>query len=203
MLAVIDYGFGNLKSLSNALVYLGVNHKVTSKTSEICNSDFIILPGVGAFDSAMNQLQSSGLYDLLIKRVTVEKVPVLGICLGMQLLCSSSSEGSLNGFGWVKTKVNEIDNSEYFFPLPHVGWKFIESAKTQDTLGKFYFTHSYSIDANQISLDSYHTIRLGRKKYVAALQSDNIMGVQFHPEKSGSAGLDLLANTIQTHKLPS
>lgn len=201
MLVIVDYGVGNLKSLSNALTYLSIDHKVTSTASEICDSDFLILPGVGAFDSAIHRLVSSGLYSLLDKRVSVEKVPVLGICLGMHLFCSSSSEGSLTGFDWVKAKVIEIDNSDPFFPLPHVGWKLIESAKTHETHGKYYFTHSYAIESNDTPFDSCHTITLGRNKYVAAFQVDNIIGCQFHPEKSGSAGLHLLANTIQTHKL--
>lgn len=189
MIGVIDLGISNIGSVLNMFKHVGHEAKGISKKSELEECSKIVLPGVGSFDKGMAALQSSGLIDTLNKRVVEEKVPVLGICLGMQLMCSSSEEGRLPGLGWIDARVMDFRGSA--IPpskTPHMGWNTVEVKKSIDlTSGfepdtRFYFVHSYYVEcANK--LDVLLTTKYG-SEFVSAFQVGNIIGAQFHPEKS-------------------
>ena len=189
MIGVIDLGISNIGSVLNMFKHVGYEAKGISKKIELEKCSKIVLPGVGSFDKGMAALQSSGLIDTLNKRVVEEKVPVLGICLGMQLMCSSSEEGRLPGLGWIDATVRDFRGSA--IPpskTPHMGWNTVEVKKSIDlTSGfepdtRFYFVHSYYVECAN-SLDVLLTTKYG-SEFVSAFQVGNIIGAQFHPEKS-------------------
>lgn len=200
-ITLIDYGMGNVKSIKNALAHIGdFDVEVTSDHDSIRSADCIILPGVGAFPDAMKNLTDRGLVELLNEIVLVEKKPLLGICLGMQLLFSSSEEGNVdNGLGWIPGSV------EYMRPgeecrVPHIGWNNLhlkQPSKMFDSLGddkNFYFVHSY----HAVCPDEYviASFDYGRE-FTAAVQKENVVGMQFHPEKSQKNGLAALKSFIE------
>jgi glutamine amidotransferase len=200
MVAIIDYGLGNVGSIKNMLKKIGVQSVVTSDISEISEAEKIILPGVGSFDYGMENLINSGLTEILELKVIRQATPLLGICLGMQLLTNSSEEGKLKGFGWVDaiTKKFNFKDSHQKLKIPHMGWNSInienESPLTkelpEDT--RYYFVHSYYVECNNpqdIVLTSNHGI-----KFTAVFQQNHIFGVQFHPEKSHKHGMKILSN---------
>ncbi len=188
---------GNLGSVLNMFKYIGVNAKVTSDFNEIKKAQKILLPGVGSFDKAMERINNYGLREILDEQALLQKKPVLGICLGMQLLTRGSEEGSLPGLGW-------IDASASRFPLipklriPHMGWNSVTpltpSPLTENLPydSRFYFVHSFSVHVdkaeNSILKCSYGI------DFDAAIQKENIYGAQFHPEKSHKYGMQLLKN---------
>lgn len=200
MIVIVNYGAGNIKSIQNMLKKIGVQSKMSSDSSEILEADKLIIPGVGHFDYGMQQMKTSGLIETLNTKVLEEKTPVLGICLGAQLLGKGSEEGNEPGLGWlnmdvVKFDVSKIDSQ---FKVPHMGWNEVNyvkpSALTKDLEGtqRYYFVHTY----HMVTKDKNDT--LGESHYgydfVAAVESDNIFGVQFHPEKSHKFGMKLLTN---------
>lgn len=201
MIAVIDYGLGNLRSVAGAVRKLGFEPVVSGAAENIEKAEKLILPGVGAFGDAMKNLRASGLADLLHRLVLDEKRPILGICLGSQLMAKESDEfGRHAGLGWIDASVVRIDPGEEKLRVPHVGWNDLFQIK-QDPLFRgiphealFYYVHSYCIrcDDPKIAIGEceYGT------RFTAAFHKDNIYGTQFHPEKSQQCGLNLLKNFL-------
>jgi glutamine amidotransferase len=200
-IAVVDYGVGNVGSILNMLKKLGVLVKFTKDIETIRNASKIILPGVGSFDYGMNNLESSNLIDVLNETTFIRRTPILGICLGAQLMTNSSEEGIKKGLGWFNAEVKKFvfsKNSE--LKVPHMGWSFVNVIK-QNILtnnlysdSRFYFVHSYYI-SSFISEDVMFKTYYGFD-FVSGLQKDNIYAVQFHPEKSHKYGLKLIQNFI-------
>lgn len=193
---LIDYGMGNLASIESALDSLGIAHMRTQKPQEILEAKSLILPGVGAFGKAMENLKSRKLIESLNEAVLKKKTPILGICLGMQLFAESSTEmGNHTGLGWIPGKVDKIKTKT--LPLPHVGWNTLEFSKDSILFNRleknthFYFDHTFYFvtDSKNIYGQTQYDLSL-----TAVVQKDNIYGVQFHPEKSQNAGLKLLRN---------
>ena len=194
-LCIINYGMGNLNSVRNALAFLGYAAAITSDVDEVAAADAYILPGVGAFGQAMANLRSSGLADVLGREVLDRGKPFLGICLGLQLLASDSEElGRHKGLGWIDGHVRALEEGAVE-RVPHVGWSAVHVAREHPLFGSvetqdcFYFDHSFHLECD----DDWVLVncRYGRD-IVAAVQRDNVMAVQFHPEKSQRAGLKLL-----------
>ncbi len=201
MIVIIDYGLGNLGSIKNMLRKIGYSSEISSNPELIAQASKIILPGVGAFDTGMSKLNSLGLVSLLNKKVIEEKTPVLGICLGAQLMCKNSEEGALKGLSWFDAEVlafNGRFESTKELPVPNMGWIDVEVQKANKLVEnlplnpRFYFVHSYFI-STQIKADILLTSQYGIT-YTSALQKDNIFGVQFHPEKSHKYGFQMLKN---------
>ena len=197
MITVVDYGMGNLGSITNMLNRIKVPVNVTSNVSEIENASKLLLPGVGKFDAAMNKINDSGLRDVLDKKVLNDKIPVLGICLGMQLLTCSSEEGSVPGLGWIKASTKKFPVFDDL-KVPHMGWNVVdvsnESLLTQSLPkdSRFYFVHSYCVhvhDSNNSILKTKYGI-----EFDSAISHGNVFGTQFHPEKSHKFGMQLLRN---------
>jgi glutamine amidotransferase len=201
MITIIDYKTGNLGSIQNILKRIGEDSVITSDKNEIDKATKLILPGVGTFDTGMKNLSALDLIDVLNKKVLVEKTPVLGICLGMQLLSRGSEEGSLSGLGWIDAftvRFQFKDTVEY--KIPHMGWNFtnpVKNSRLFDNMypdARFYFVHSYFFRANDkddILASSNYEI-----EFTSAVEKGNILGVQFHPEKSHKFGMRLLKNFV-------
>jgi len=203
MLAIVDYGVGNLASIKNMLKKTGNDSIISSNESVILDADKLILPGVGAFDTCAEKLQQSGLIHAINKKALEEKIPVLGICVGLQLLMEGSDEGVLPGLGWIKGRVKKFDQSAMppGTKIPHMGWTDVELAKSSYLFHdmyespRFYFVHSYHPELSNES-DVLLYARYGYR-FVAGVQHANIMGVQFHPEKSHKFGMKLLENFVK------
>jgi glutamine amidotransferase len=201
MIAIIDYGMGNKHSVYNALKYIGAEALISKDPREIRKAERLILPGVGAFGAAMENLRQFGLIDILNEEVMVKGKPFLGICLGMQLLAATGTEkGLFKGLGWIAGEVQKLHPPGTGFKLPHVGWNDIELVR--DTalfkgLKKekaFYFVHSYAIrleDKNDLIATGNYGV-----DFTAAVVKDNIFATQFHPEKSQKNGLTILENFV-------
>lgn len=199
MIAVIDYGMGNIGSILNMFHKIGEDAVVTADYEEILRADKLVLPGVGSFDNGMKNLNSSGLSEVIRCMVLEKKKPILGICLGMQLLGKSSEEGSLSGLGLIPFK-----NNRFFFDddpdmkIPHMGWDIV-TIKRNDPIfegvsgqQRFYFVHSYHAVCED-ERNCLMTCEFGYP-FAAAVKKDTIYGVQFHPEKSHKYGMKLLEN---------
>lgn len=197
MIAIVDYGVGNLGSILNMLKRAGLEGVIAETEAQIEAADRIILPGVGAFDRAMQRLNASGLRAILDEKALVEKVPLLGICLGMQLLTMGSEEGVEPGLGYIDARAVRFPIDAHL-KVPHMGWNQVTKAQASpltDTLpddSRFYFVHSYHVQvANQAN--ALLKCRYGLE-FDAAITSGNIYGAQFHPEKSHRFGRALFAN---------
>ena len=199
MIAIVDYGMGNLYSVKNMLKYLGYDSDVTGEISRIEAADKLILPGVGNFGRAMDVIRQSGLLEILNRKVLEEKTPILGICLGMQLLLEHSEEGDCDGFGWIPGEVKKFcfpDHPE--LKIPHMGWDYIEKQKESHLFAdstdgeRYYFVHSYYVTCRSRA-DVAATTEYGIR-FDSVVQRDNIMGTQFHPEKSHRFGMGILGN---------
>lgn len=202
MVTVINYGLGNLGSIQNMLKKVGEKSIITSSEEEISKAEKLILPGVGAFDTGMSNLHSLGLIDVLNKKVLKEKTPVLGICLGLQLMTNKSEEGKLKGLGWfdaetIKFSFPENDNK---FKIPFMGWNYVRTTKESrlfmdmHTDPKFYLVHSYFV--KPFYKEDLLCVCEYSMDYATGLEKDNIFGVQFHPEKSHKYGIKLFQNFI-------
>lgn len=199
MIAIIDYGAGNLHSVKNALDFLGADNIVTGNKEEILNADKVILPGVGAFGDAMKCLEESGLTKT-VKAVAESGKPFLGICLGLHLLFEESEESpGVKGLGIFKGKIVKIpDNGS--LKIPHMGWNNIHITKDSKILKNIgsepyvYFVHSYYVEAEDSSVVSAYT-EYGQRLDIAVEQG-NVFATQFHPEKSGDTGMEILKNFI-------
>ena len=195
-ISVIDYGAGNIASLINVYEYLGYDLDVISSPNKVLEAKKLILPGVGAFDSAMTGLSEMNLVNPIKEAVISNQTPILGICLGMQLLGTGSSEGDLVGLSLVPAKSISLKTLGSSLKVPNMGWSEIHpSNKTQlfaseDNFYRFYFAHSYFVQCSNKE-DIAATINFGHEICVA-IEKNNIFGVQFHPEKSHSSGLKLL-----------
>ncbi|MEM4255188.1 MAG: imidazole glycerol phosphate synthase subunit HisH [Candidatus Norongarragalinales archaeon] len=203
MLVVIDYGVGNLGSILNMLKRIKADAKISSDARVIEKADKLILPGVGAFDAAMSALNSTGLIPLLNEKVLKDNTPVLGVCLGMQLLTASSEEGKLPGLGWVEGKT-----VKFKFPknsglkIPHMGWNTVKIVKEYPLLQnmpedpRFYFVHSYHVECKNPG-DVAATTHYGYD-FPSVISKGNIYGAQFHPEKSHKFGMKLYENFVKS-----
>jgi glutamine amidotransferase len=200
MIAIIDYGMGNVKSILNALEYIGYDAVITYDKDIINKASHIILPGVGAFKDAMDNLQNRKLIDILYKEIVIEKKPFLGICLGMQLLADYSREyGWHKGLGFIGGNVVKMDVEKFDLKVPHVGWNDIEIMKKHPvfkgldkTEQSYYFVHSYCFEVSQREcLAASCTYGID---FAAAVIKENIIATQFHPEKSQDNGLQFLDN---------
>jgi len=199
MLAIVDYGLGNLRSICAALDRLEISYDCTSDKETISNASGLILPGVGAFGDGMSNLRQLGLIELLGDLVLERKRPVLGICLGFQLMAREGHEfGRAAGLGWIEGAVVPMQKVDESVRIPHVGWNDCTRSRQSPLFDEipdnalFYFTHSYhmqcSDEADVVAVSDHGT------RFVAAVEKGNIFGTQFHPEKSQWHGLSLLRN---------
>ncbi len=197
MITIVDYGMGNLGSILNMFKRIGVESCVSGDLDTISKAQKLLLPGVGAFDAAMSKINSSDLRKILDHKALKEKIPVLGICLGMQLLTRSSEEGILPGLGWIEASTIRFPVKP-ILKVPHMGWNLVTpphpSLLTKDlpAESKFYFVHSYyvKVDNEKDSiLKAHYDVH-----FDAAIEHENIYGAQFHPEKSHKFGMQLLSN---------
>ncbi|MES2691176.1 MAG: imidazole glycerol phosphate synthase subunit HisH [Bacteroidota bacterium] len=198
MITIVNYGMGNLGSIHNMFKYLGIPAQISASESEIANAEKLLLPGVGAFDAAMQKLNSSGLKEVLDHKVLVEKKPVLGICLGMQLLTNKSEEGSLKGLGWIDAETVKFRPDNTQIKIPHMGWNLANEVRPSLLTGslpdepRFYFVHSYYVKAKD-EKDVLMKTRYG-VDFDSVVQHENIYGAQFHPEKSHKYGMKIFQN---------
>lgn len=200
MIAIVDYGLGNVRAFTNVYKRLNIDVVVAGSADVLREATKIILPGVGAFDHAMQLLDGSGMRSALDELVTNRRVPVLGICVGMQILAQGSDEGVLPGLGWVAGRVRSFRSlvPGWSLPLPHMGWNDVRPAATSRLLSgleneaRFYFLHSYFFECERTA-DVAATATYG-KEFCAAVRHENVYGVQFHPEKSHHWGTQLLQN---------
>ena len=200
MIAIVDYGLGNVKAFANVYERLNVPTYIVRNREDLKKATKVILPGVGAFDHAMNKLNQSGMRDELDALVLEKHLPVLGICVGMQMLAQSSEEGALKGLGWLDGVVKKIDSAaiKSITKLPHMGWNDIAPRTDNPLLSalngnfRFYFLHSYYFQCKQPE-DVIATTNYGMK-FASVVNHRNIYGVQFHPEKSHQWGIQLLKN---------
>jgi imidazole glycerol-phosphate synthase subunit HisH len=202
MIHILDFGVGNVRSIVNMIERVGGVAKLISNPRELSASTKLILPGVGAFDHGIACLREGGWIDALNEAVLERKVPVLGICLGMQLMCKSSDEGSASGLGWVNAHVRLIQSSMASnLKVPHMGWNAVTVVQQNPLIPmdgdqrRFYFVHSYHVVPND-EADILARTHYGFD-FVAAFRRGNVYGVQFHPEKSHRFGKELLGNFVR------
>jgi glutamine amidotransferase len=200
MIAIIDYGLGNVLAFENIYRRLNIPVSVAKSADDLLGASRLILPGVGSFDYAMKQLDRSGMRTLIETLVLRNKIPILGICVGMQMLANSSDEGALPGLGWINGSVRRFDGLKMptGCSLPHMGWNDVNPVTTSGLFGgglgdgRFYFLHSYYFECchqtNVLATTDYGGV------FSSAVRRDNIYGVQFHPEKSHHFGNQLLKN---------
>ena len=198
MITIVNYGMGNLGSMHNMFKRVGVNATIESDPKQILLAEKLILPGVGAFDAAMQCINSlPGLKDALVRKALVDQVPVLGVCLGMQLLTDKSEEGILPGLGWIAGSTRRFPR-ESGLKVPHMGWNVARPVTTcslTKDVGvepRYYFVHSFHVTV----ADPTHSIMRTQYgiEFDSAICKDNIFGVQFHPEKSHRFGMQILKN---------
>jgi imidazole glycerol-phosphate synthase subunit HisH len=200
MITIVDYGLGNIRAFLNVYKRLNIEARAVTIADDLLGASKIILPGVGHFDQAMTRLDASGMRATLDTLVLRDKIPVLGVCVGMQILGRTSDEGTLPGLSWIDGHVRSFRSSEPTaqLPLPHMGWNDVQPTTTSPVFeaiesdGRFYFLHSYFFECTQkqdvMAVANYGT------EFVCAVHHDNIYGVQFHPEKSLRFGTRLLQN---------
>lgn len=200
MIHLIDYGVGNIQAFLNTFKRLGIDAKRVSTPEELCGATHLILPGVGAFDHAMNLFNNSGLRSKVEEMVLIEKIPVLGICVGMQMLAAESDEGNMPGLNWIPGRVRSFSSNKDLkeLPLPHMGWNDVNISVNHPLLKdfadnlKFYFLHSYYFECD----NAEHAIATANYgfDFDCIIASRNVFGIQCHPEKSHSYGVQLLKN---------
>lgn len=197
MIGILDYGAGNVQAIARIYNNLKIPNKLITNDLDFENVDKLILPGVGSFDAVVSKLNESGLKERLSELVLIEKIPVLGICVGLQIMAKSSEEGTLMGLGWINATVKKFNlPNEYY--VPHMGWNTYGLTGinnifngTDDELG-FYFVHSFYFDLEE-EIDSVAKTTYGIE-FTSAIKKGNIVATQFHPEKSHSNGVTLLKN---------
>lgn len=200
MITIVDYGLGNIQAFANIYKRLDVPVTFAKTARDLAGATHIVLPGVGAFDWAMERLNTSGMRATLDRLVLEDKKHVLGICVGMQMMAKRSDEGVVPGLGWFNAEVKRFDEARIpgSTRLPHMGWNDVQSLDTQDLFqeisadARFYFLHSYYFAPNHspdiLALTDYGD------RFASAVKRQNIYGVQFHPEKSHGCGIQLLKN---------
>ena len=199
---IIDYGMGNLFSIYKKLRNNNVQALITSDYRDVIDAKKIILPGVGHFSKAIENIHKLSLWEVLNEAILVKKTPILGICLGMQLMTKHSEEGNDDGFGWFDADVKRFHVSDPIkYKIPHMGWNQI-MIKKQNALfdgivknSEFYFIHSYYIQST--NQDEILTTTRYEDEFVSGLQKENIFGLQFHPEKSHDSGEKVLLNFLR------
>ena len=200
MIAIVNYGLGNIQAFANIYRRLNIPISIANTVDELVLADRIILPGVGAFDWAMTLLNDSGMRKALEESVIERKTPVLGICVGMQMMAKRSDEGVLDGLGWMEAEVRKFDQtfSKHKINLPHMGWNDVKPHTPNGLFRnlwsgtRFYFLHSYYFHPYQ--QDQVLAVTDYNGPFASAVCSGNIFGVQFHPEKSHQWGIQLLKN---------
>ena len=196
---IVDYGMGNLASIENMLKYLGIDSTSTSDKNVIEKAEKIILPGVGAFDNAIQNIHKLDLWRILNSQALDRKVPMLGICLGMQLITNGSEEGIERGFGWIDAETIRFRSADKTLKIPHMGWNYISIMDKRNPLfyesyedSRYYFVHSYLVRCNDkrnvVCQTEYGDV------FDSVISNNNIFGCQFHPEKSHKFGLRFLTN---------
>lgn len=207
MVTIIDYGVGNIGSIANMLKKVGADSVITSDPEQIRKAEKIVLCGIGAFDDGMAKLENMNIVDVLREKVLVDKTPILGVCLGMQLLTKASEEGRKEGLGFVDayTKRFNFSNvkSDTILRVPHMGWNVARAVKPSRLFDdmydepRFYFVHSYFVSLNnqedELLKTSYGTA------FTSSFEKENIIGVQFHPEKSHKYGMRLYENFVRNY----
>lgn len=199
MISIINYGIGNLGSVKNMLKKIGVESRFVTTAEEVKAGEKFILPGVGAFDMCMQNLMNSGMLDAINDAVLIKKKPVLGICVGYQMMTMKSEEGQRPGLGWLKAETIKFRDDTKALKIPHMGWNYLHAQKkhplvqsfSQDpaTPARAYFVHSYYVRAQQsqdVALETHYI-----QNFASGMIVDNMMGVQFHPEKSHRFGMQL------------
>ena len=195
---IVDYKLGNPKSIENMLAYLGIESRISANHADIASAERLILPGVGHFQHGMEQLEQLGFVDVFKKEVLENMKPILGICLGMQLLTKHSEEGNLAGLGFIDAQTKKFELQDATLKVPHMGWNAVEFKKDSPMNAgvsinpRYYFVHSYFVDCTNQD-DILCTTQYGQE-FVSGFQHENIFGLQFHPEKSHKFGMELLAN---------
>lgn len=198
MITILDYGMGNVASIHNMLRKAGFEAVISGDIADIDRADKLVLPGVGAFDAGMSNLEDRGLTVVLQRRVIEERTPLLGICLGMQLLTRGSTEGSRAGLGWIAADTVSFDFGDgAALRIPHMGWNSITARHETNLIDdteeqRFYFAHSYHVRCDNPE-DVVATAGYGIE-VTAVMQQDHVIGVQFHPEKSHRFGMQFLTN---------
>lgn len=201
-IVIVDYGMGNLFSVQKKLDRMNVKTIVSSSVSDLEQADKIILPGVGHFAKAMVNLREMKLVEILNHKVLEKKTPILGICLGMQLMCNESEEGNCDGLKWIDATVKRFEISDTLrYKIPHTGWNQVHVAKESPLMNgilngdEFYFVHSFHVVCNNYS-DILNTTDY-EINFSSAFQKENIFGVQYHPEKSHDTGTKLIENFVK------
>ena len=200
MIAIVDYGVGNLKSIYNMFNKIGINSIITSDIDEIKGAEKYVLSGVGSFDHGIKSLRNSSFFQTLEKEVLIGGKPVLGICLGMQLLTNSSEEGMERGLGWIDAETVKFNLKQKDLPVPHMGWNNVDARNFDKLFNKldqnrFYFVHSYHVECNN-SKNILASTNYG-ETFTCSIFKNKIYGVQFHPEKSHKFGMQLLKNFVE------
>lgn len=201
MITIIDYGMGNLGSIANMIKKVGGRSKITSDLNEISDAEKLILPGVGSFDNGIKYLKNRGIFEVINDRVLNDKIPILGICLGMQLMTKSSEEGVEKGLEWIDATTIRFQSD--LLKVPHMGWNTINVKKESklfdeiESEKRFYFVHSYYVTAQND--DNILTSTNYGCNFVSSFENENIIGVQFHPEKSHKYGMNLIKNFINKY----
>jgi len=200
MITIIDYGAGNIKSIKNMLKKIGIESQISRDAEELKKADKLILPGVGHFDHGMRNLHHAGIVEVLNEKVLNEKTPILGICLGAQLLGNQSEEGVEKGLAWIDMDVVRFDPSKLSDrqKIPHMGWNYIERKKDSKLMeglnddSRFYFVHEFHMKV-KTAKDELLSTHYGYE-FTSAVERGTIFGTQFHPEKSHKFGMQLLTN---------
>ena len=198
MITIVDYGMGNLGSVFNMFKKIGIASKITSDLDDIKTATKLLLPGVGSFDKAMYRINDSGIKKILDYKVLREQTPILGICLGMQLLTNSSEEGIEKGLGYINASAKKFSFQDKKMKVPHMGWNLVnKSTKSKLTesfieASRFYFVHSYYVEVKNQE-NSILKTKYGLE-FDSAIQNKNVYGAQFHPEKSHKFGMKLFEN---------
>lgn len=206
MIIIIDYGVGNLNSIKNMIKKVGFESTITSEVGIIKKATKFILAGVGSFEYGINKLKSMPYFSVLQKKVLTDKIPILGVCLGAQLLFEESEEGKpVPGLGWIKGNIKKfnIQDKSTGLKVPHMGWNYVKPLKKSKLLvgldkeARFYFVHSYHFECQKKEVKLLETSY--GYPFVSAVEKDNIIGVQFHPEKSHKFGMQLFSNFLNNY----
>lgn len=200
MITLINYGSGNIHAIANIYKRINIPYVITDDIKVLKKAQKLILPGVGDFDETMMLLKKMDIKSILDELVLEKKIPILGVCVGMQILGNSSEEGKSEGFGWIKGQIKKIDVTKLKSKphLPHMGWNTVTPQRNSMLFDNtiiengFYFLHSFYFDCHN-SADVLATTYYGRE-FAAAIQSENVYGFQFHPEKSHQNGIELFRN---------
>lgn len=201
MIVIVDYGMGNLGSIVNMIKKVGHTCLISSDLEDIKQATKLIFPGVGSFDNGMRNLKELDMIKVLNQKVLVEKIPILGICLGMQLMTKTSEEGTSSGLGWINAQTKKFVSDT--LKIPHMGWNIINHQKESklfdenESEKRFYFVHSYYVTCE--SKEDILTYTNYGHTFVSSFEKENILGVQFHPEKSHNFGMKLVKNFMEKY----